>query len=422
VQLNRDALAALEEMKAREEAERKEKEQEMADARAAAEAAAKAAAAKARLAQQELDELKKAAATGTSSISADRHDGTDSKDGISGLALLKEEDKAAMDEDDLMLPSDLFGDDLLKCLTSGSGDIDIDDSALDEAETEGGGSGGELGTTAEHAAMEEEGAGGRNAAHSELEEGLRDMLGPDFNTKDMEDILSGFVESDKREADAAVRIKTEIKTEPGLGSSATGGDAATPGTTAGMCSAQESSAATDFIKQELISSSPASMSVPVSPAGDIGSASMSAIGGPAAAMAAQMRAQPSLFGSGVAASSAAMIGRNASPIMQQQQQQVMAPQQQHPSQMAGATPMMSGVPTRPVMMPMDSSLPVGQLQQPVGGEPQQQSRLQSQQAGMTQPPGMMHQQLQQQQQQQHGSVCIHTVCLIYIYTMCPIDL
>ena len=38
-----------------------------------------------------------------------------------------------MEDEDLMLPTDLFGDDLFKNLMSG-GDIDIDESALDEAE------------------------------------------------------------------------------------------------------------------------------------------------------------------------------------------------------------------------------------------------------------------------------------------------
>merc|ERR1712228_120063 len=61
VHLNKDALAALEEMKAKEEAERKEKEDEEAKTRAAIEAAAKEAADKARIAQEELDALKKEA-------------------------------------------------------------------------------------------------------------------------------------------------------------------------------------------------------------------------------------------------------------------------------------------------------------------------------------------------------------------------
>ena len=261
VQLNRDALAALEEMKAREEAARKEKEQELADARAAAEAAAKQAAVKARLAQEQLDELKKAMAAAGSLAN-----GTDSKDGSGGGLVLKEDEKAAMDEDDLMLPSDLFGDELFKCLPSG-GDLDIDDSALDEAETEGG--------AADSANGGEEVPGG-NVAHSELEEGLRDMLGPDFNTKDMEDILSGFVENDKREA-AAVRIKSEaeIKTEPGGGEgfdgNTTGGanTAGDIGSFSTPSASSESTVATDFIKQELISSSPSTSSTtPVAPGGE----------------------------------------------------------------------------------------------------------------------------------------------------------
>merc|ERR1712173_57964 len=61
VHLNKDALFALEEMKAKEEADKKEKEDEEAKTRAAIEAAAKEAADKARIAQEELDALKKEA-------------------------------------------------------------------------------------------------------------------------------------------------------------------------------------------------------------------------------------------------------------------------------------------------------------------------------------------------------------------------
>ena len=168
--LNRDALAALEEMKAKEEAEIKEKEQELADARAAAEAAANEAADKARLAKEELDALKSG-------------DITDSK------SFIKEDEK--MDDEDLMLPTDLFGDDIFKNLMSG-GDIDIDESALDEAEEVG----------------EVENVSSGNAKN-ELEEGLRDMLGPDFDAKDMEDILKGIVDNEDK-----AKMSTDIKSEP----------------------------------------------------------------------------------------------------------------------------------------------------------------------------------------------------------------
>merc|ERR1712083_1039452 len=57
ISLNRDALAALEELKAKEEAEQKLREEEMAKERAATEAAAKLAGEKARIAQEAYDAL-----------------------------------------------------------------------------------------------------------------------------------------------------------------------------------------------------------------------------------------------------------------------------------------------------------------------------------------------------------------------------
>ena len=412
VQLNRDALAALEEMKAREEAARKEKEQELADARAAAEAAAKQAAVKARLAQEQLDELKKAMAAAGSLAN-----GTDSKDGSGGGLVLKEDEKAAMDEDDLMLPSDLFGDELFKCLPSG-GDLDIDDSALDEAETEGG--------AADSANGGEEVPGG-NVAHSELEEGLRDMLGPDFNTKDMEDILSGFVENDKREA-AAVRIKSEaeIKTEPGGGEgfdgNTTGGanTAGDIGSFSTPSASSESTVATDFIKQELISSSPSTSSTtPVAPGGEfVASAELGGLGrlnpsgqtgGPSGASAltgggqGQPRPAPPpvptpAFGDGPLLGGP---GRLAAPMLQQPHQPAITQQQQ-----ASMSSMVGVVPSNPGMMgprPALMTSAAASIDPLTGGQPtmmvdQQLNRLPTG-TGMLQS-GLM----QQQQQQQHPSM------------------
>ena len=166
--LNRDALAALEDMRA--------KEEELADARAAAEAAANEAADKARLAKAELDALKSGDTKALKSFN------------------IKEEDTEKMDDEDLMLPTDLFGDDLFKNLMSGE-EIDIDESALDEAEQ-----------VEPDAAVAPNSAG---KANNELEAGLRDMLGPDFDAKDMEDIFKGMVDPEEKN-----KIKTEIKSEP----------------------------------------------------------------------------------------------------------------------------------------------------------------------------------------------------------------
>lgn len=174
IMLSSSALDALEKMKAKEEAEKKEKEQELEEKRLAAEAAAKEAADKARIAKEELDALK-----------------------LSGLQQVKDDpdSKNVKDEEmtgeDLMLPTDLFGDDLFKNLMSG-GDIDIDESALDNV--------GDEEANAE--------ADGDGTTQSELAAGLRDMLGDGFDTKDMEDIFKGF-------ADDESKVKTEVKDEPG---------------------------------------------------------------------------------------------------------------------------------------------------------------------------------------------------------------
>ena len=208
--LNRDALAALEEMKAKEEAEKKEKEQELADARAAAEAAANEAVDKARLAKEELDALK-------------HGDIKDSK------SFIKEDEK--MDDEDLMLPSDLFGDDLFKLMNGG--EIDIDESALDEAEE----------------VNEEMDEVNPSTANNELEAGLRDMLGPDFDANDMEDILKGIVDNEEK-----AKIKTEIKMEPNDALPSSVNDTLNK-LSENFDSFQSSSPGSAAIKEELISTS-----------------------------------------------------------------------------------------------------------------------------------------------------------------------
>jgi hypothetical protein len=420
VQLNWDALAALEEMKTREEAARKEKEKELADARAAAEAAAKQAAAKARLAQEQLDELKKAVAAAAGAGTA--AGGTDSKDGGSGGLTLKEEDKAAMDEDDLMLPSDLFGDDILKCLTSG-GDIDIDESALDEAETEGGA--GEGGPDPEEG--DGSGGGGNNMANNELEEGLRHMLGPDFNTKDMEEILSGFVESDKREAAVRIKSETDIKTEPGSDNFDAAGGSAND-----AVSNAETNAATDFIKQELISSSPATAEF--APSGELAGTGRLVVPGPAAGAQTTggLGATPPMAPGPTPVFSdtpggavmGAPVRTLVAPVLQQQQLQPTSAQQQMTgiggtmaggqrvnASMLGPRPTMMTPSSAGIMTPsaavMDSL--TGSVQPSVAEQQQHLAVRLPTQAGMIpqQAAGMMQQQQQQhpgmmmQQQQQH---------------------
>ena len=180
--LNKDALAALEEMKAKEEAERKEREAKEEEARAAIEAAAKVAADKARIAQEELEALKKEAL---------EDDSTVEKKGV------KEEEKN--EDEDLMLPSDLFGDTDIFSIFKGTGtDIDIDDSALDEAEEV---DGDEMSAEQQQAA----------AVNKELSEGLQEMLGPDFNAKDMEDIFNIAASDTSKET--ATEVKAELKPE-----------------------------------------------------------------------------------------------------------------------------------------------------------------------------------------------------------------
>ena len=168
VHLHRDALAAIEELKAKEEADKKEKEEEEAKARELMEAAAKKAAEEARLVQEELDALKKEA-------------GEPDKD-------MKTEDKQDEDIlDDGMLPSDLFGDGMFDIFKAGA-DIDIDEDALEQAEE----------TTEEEKAQ----ANIATDANNELAEGLKDMLGPGFNAEDMEDIFATVAEPHETKQEA----------------------------------------------------------------------------------------------------------------------------------------------------------------------------------------------------------------------------
>ena len=187
IHLNKDALSALEEMKAKEEAERKEREAKEEEARAAIEAAAKVAADKARIAQEELEALKKEALEDDSVVD---------KKGV------KEEEKT--EDEDLMLPSDLFGDDIFSMFKGEGADIDIDDSALDEAEEVDGEA---TANDQQQAAMD---------VNKELSEGLQEMLGPEFNAKDMEDIFNiAASDTSKDTSDVRTEVKSEdVKTEP----------------------------------------------------------------------------------------------------------------------------------------------------------------------------------------------------------------
>ena len=191
VHLNKDALAALEEMKAKEEAERKEREAEEEKARAAMEAAAKVAADKARIAQEELEALNQ---------EAQKEEGE-----TSSKKSAKEEEKT--EDEDLMLPSDLFGDvdifNIFKGTDDGTG-IDIDDSVLDEAE--------EVDGNNETQQPTEQ----KVDVNKELTEGLQDMLGPDFNVKDVEDIFNIAATDTNKGPELKPELKAEdIKSEPG---------------------------------------------------------------------------------------------------------------------------------------------------------------------------------------------------------------
>merc|ERR1719370_2634088 len=172
IHLHRDALAALEELKSKEEAEKKEKEEEEAKARELIEAAAKKASEEAEQVQKELDALKKEAGEVDKDIKTDVAEGEDKADEEMGL-------------DDGMLPTDLFGEGMFDIFKAGA-DIDIDEDALEEAEEN----------------TEEEKAHNNATAsdvNNELAEGLKDMLGPGFNAEDMEDIFATVADPPKSE-------------------------------------------------------------------------------------------------------------------------------------------------------------------------------------------------------------------------------
>lgn len=349
--LSSSALDALERMKAKEEAEKKEKEQELEEARLAAEAAAKEAADKARIAKEELDALK------LNSIQV-KDDDTNN--------VIKDE---KMTEEDLMLPTDLFGDDLFKNLMSG-GDIDIDESALDV------GDGGVEGTEADG-----------NNIQSELAAGLRDMMGPGFDNKDMEDIFKGFSNDED-----TPKPKTEVKEEP---SDELPGDV---NETLKNLESQHSSSNDQQaqgslqIKEELMSSAEeinaAATSSAASSAGTM-TATMSSPSVATADIKTEIKTEiinPSI------SNSASMIKQQSTSVMNNtqqqqnmivQQQQLMSNQQQQQmppasqfQQPIGSSPMMS---QSPMMSPVQQQSPIQQMgTSPVmgGGMPQMSSMSQ----------------------------------------------
>merc|ERR1719278_1255490 len=169
IHLHRDALAALEELKSKEEAEKKEKEEEEAKARELIEAAAKKASEEAEQVQKELDALKKEAGEVDKEMKTEVAEGEDKADDEMGL-------------DDGMLPTDLFGEGMFDIFKAGA-DIDIDEDALEEAEEN----------------TDEQKATTATDVNNELAEGLKDMLGPGFNAEDMEDIFATVADPPKSE-------------------------------------------------------------------------------------------------------------------------------------------------------------------------------------------------------------------------------
>ena len=188
IHLHRDALAALEELKSKEEAEKKEKEDEEAKARELIEAAAKKASEEAEQVQKELDALKKEAGEVDKDLKTEVAEGEDKTDEEMGL-------------DDGMLPSDLFGEGMFDIFKAGA-DIDIDEDALEEAEEN----------------TDEQKATTATDVNNELAEGLKDMLGPGFNAEDMEDIFATVADPPKSEVikqdvDQPDSVKKEITEE-----------------------------------------------------------------------------------------------------------------------------------------------------------------------------------------------------------------
>ena len=105
-----------------------------------------------------------------------------------------------MEEDDLLddglLPSDLFGDtDIFKLMNANEGDVDIDESALDDAEKEDGEN--------KNPAEDED---------SKASNDLADALGlSNFNldSKDMEDIFNGMIDDEESKDGAESSVASE---------------------------------------------------------------------------------------------------------------------------------------------------------------------------------------------------------------------
>ena len=194
IQLNVDALRAVEEMK-REEKKRREAEEEAANkvkAKAKAEEAAKKAA----------EEASNASGLSQNGVTKTEKDGGG------------EDDLMA---DDALLPSDIFGDDIFKSLMNDDNPADdlIDDDVLDEAEKEDA-----KVASVSAAAMskeEEKPDPGDDSKDNKGNAVLADALATiapelNLNSKDMDDILNNF-DGVKEEPDGVGAEKTKVKTE-----------------------------------------------------------------------------------------------------------------------------------------------------------------------------------------------------------------
>ena len=158
--LGRDALRAVEELKAKEEEELKEKEAKL---KAEQEAAAAAASAK-KEEQKEGDEKEKT------------------------------EDEGDLNLDPDLLPNDLFGDDFFSSVMDGDpANAEIDEAALEEAE------------------KEDNKADDNKKGDSALAAALQDTIGFKLNSKDMEDIFNDMIEDE--ESKDETKVKDEVKTE-----------------------------------------------------------------------------------------------------------------------------------------------------------------------------------------------------------------
>ena len=376
IHLNKDALFALEEMKAKEEAERKEREAKEEEARAAIEAAAKVAADKARIAQEELEALKKEA--------SEEGESSTEKKGV------KEEEMT--EEEDIMLPSDLFGDDIFSSIFKGDGNnIDIDEAALDEAEEV---DGNNEKTNTE--AME---------INKELSAGLQDMLGPNFDAKDMEDIFDIAANDTAKESSEVNPDQQEVKTEPTEASSSVPTETNPPQAeiksellTPGQemmppQSLQDPTPETPAIKQEPLSAQPQQLGGSGMP-GDLLAPGMT---GAIKQESVDPQPLPGQPGGGNVP--------HASPQMQQQQQMspnVMSGNQQqlviNNQPQPGMSPQMHQHSTG-IQQQQQQQAGNIQQQQQVGNIQQQQQQQQLQQQHQLQQQRQMLQQQQQQQQQ-----------------------